>query len=290
MGINTNKTQAIDAHNQDFAKKVKHEKQLTDDLIDYYIQIADDYSAIYQATGEVINLGESYEQELTALLLANYRPTAKDFKYNIRNEIKPDEEEEPIPQEVEKLDNTINMAIGAYLLTRANAISPQITATAQQQLTKKTEDYIVNKALDGIVVTNSDVARDVGNDFKAWGRSHAPTVATTEIQNVAEHTKGIEANTLNSALVTQQSTKTITKRYITAGDEKVRQSHADADFQVRNENEPFTLGSGFHLMFPSDQSLGAPLKEVINCRCSSVYVLNNEIIKIVKGSIFRRKK
>lgn len=49
-------------------------------------------------------------------------------------------------------------------------------------------------------------------------------------------------------------------------DEKVRNSHIKADGQTVPINEPFIVG-GYKMMFPLDDSMGAPIKEIIGCRC-----------------------
>jgi uncharacterized protein with gpF-like domain len=51
----------------------------------------------------------------------------------------------------------------------------------------------------------------------------------------------------------------------TAGDERVRESHADMEGQQVPLGQPFVSGLGNDLMYPGDPS--APAEDVINCRC-----------------------
>lgn len=57
----------------------------------------------------------------------------------------------------------------------------------------------------------------------------------------------------------------IQRRWKTAGDGNVRNSHASMDGQKRGLNEPFISGAGARLRFPGDPNGG--LAETINCRC-----------------------
>lgn len=49
-------------------------------------------------------------------------------------------------------------------------------------------------------------------------------------------------------------------------DERVRGSHAVADMQTVPINMPFIVG-GYQMLFPTDDSLGAPASEILGCRC-----------------------
>lgn len=49
-------------------------------------------------------------------------------------------------------------------------------------------------------------------------------------------------------------------------DERVRGTHAVADMQTVPINTPFTVG-GYQMLFPTDDSLGAPASEILGCRC-----------------------
>lgn len=49
-----------------------------------------------------------------------------------------------------------------------------------------------------------------------------------------------------------------------------RETHAAAHNQVKNMDDAFSVG-GAYLMFPGDSSLGAPAREICNCRCTQVY-------------------
>ncbi len=64
------------------------------------------------------------------------------------------------------------------------------------------------------------------------------------------------------------------KSWISAGDEKVRDSHARLDAQTTKHpipiDKPFDLGRN-ELMYPWDGSLGADAGEIINCRCTVLY-------------------
>ncbi len=60
------------------------------------------------------------------------------------------------------------------------------------------------------------------------------------------------------------------KRWLTAGDARVRPAHAAAGGQVVGADEPFTVG-GFKAMFPRDPAL--PASQSVMCRCHSIPVI-----------------
>lgn len=56
------------------------------------------------------------------------------------------------------------------------------------------------------------------------------------------------------------------KRWRSHHDGLTRSTHDEADEQVVPIDEPFIVG-GYLMMFPLDNSLGAPPQEITNCRC-----------------------
>ena len=61
------------------------------------------------------------------------------------------------------------------------------------------------------------------------------------------------------------------KQWVTILDGKERNSHRKASGQTVGINEPFNIG-GYKMMHPMDDSLGAPLTEILGCRCSVRYL------------------
>jgi hypothetical protein len=59
-----------------------------------------------------------------------------------------------------------------------------------------------------------------------------------------------------------------------ADDGETRPSHAFMDGQKPDADGVFTTGDGFRLRYPTDRSLGAPAKEVIDCRCRKRISIN----------------
>lgn len=57
----------------------------------------------------------------------------------------------------------------------------------------------------------------------------------------------------------------VVRRWVTAHDDRVRDSHAAMDGQEVGMDEPFITGNGESIMYPGDPS--APPEEVIQCRC-----------------------
>lgn len=57
------------------------------------------------------------------------------------------------------------------------------------------------------------------------------------------------------------------KQWCTIMDGRERMTHAAANGQTVPINQPFYIG-GYPMMFPRDDSGGAPINEIINCRCT----------------------
>jgi hypothetical protein len=61
------------------------------------------------------------------------------------------------------------------------------------------------------------------------------------------------------------------KKWKTMGDSVVRPTHITANNQERDKDDFFEVG-GFRMQYPADGSQGAPLSEIVNCRCVTSYV------------------
>lgn len=57
------------------------------------------------------------------------------------------------------------------------------------------------------------------------------------------------------------------KQWHTIMDGRERATHAIANGQIVPIDQPFIIG-GYRMMFPRDTRYGAPVREIINCRCS----------------------
>lgn len=90
----------------------------------------------------------------------------------------------------------------------------------------------------------------------AFSESHAAAVTRTEVNAVCN------LAAIDAAYRQGKRFKT----WKTFGDLKVRPSHKAANGQRVPLDMPFTVG-GYEMMFPNDNSLGAPAGEVVNCRC-----------------------
>jgi hypothetical protein len=82
---------------------------------------------------------------------------------------------------------------------------------------------------------------------------------------------GYEAHlqAIDSGALRRQDVKRV---WSSAGDGRVRDTHAQMDGQSVSIDEPFISPSGSQMMYPGDGSLGADASEIIQCRCNVTIV------------------
>ena len=101
----------------------------------------------------------------------------------------------------------------------------------------------------------------------SYKRSEA--IARTEIMSACNYTDYI-ANLNNPYAIGLEWSATM--------DDRARLTHTRANKQKRKKGEPFIVG-GHKILFPGDSSLGAPAREVINCRCTTYSVFEGESLE-----------
>lgn len=143
----------------------------------------------------------------------------------------------------------------------------QMRAAMDMKLRDRRFDSTIEKAIDeGTSVTAEEALRMyeryVDNAVELRGEMVSRT-ETGQAVMAANHeavVQGLEK--------TGYTSEAVTRIWRTAGDGKVRDSHAEMEGQeVSGLDEPFVTGNGAQLMFPLDDSLGAPAEDIINCRC-----------------------
>lgn len=147
---------------------------------------------------------------------------------------------------------------------------------------QKMQRYI-RKVCDSIVDTTLKGQKGgLLADSKANQPRDPYAVSMDRATNVAEN----EANTIlngdeYNAAIKNGCTK---KRWTSYKDERVRADHADVDGQVVEINRPFHVGE-YMMMYPKDDSLGAGLEEIVNCRCSVEYLKSDDRLNKFKQEL-----
>lgn len=135
---------------------------------------------------------------------------------------------------------------------------------------RKVCDSIVKTTLKGRTEpseTQTQSERDHSNASKTSQNNYALSIERAT--NVAEN----EANAILNGEEYSNAVKNgcTKKRWKSYRDERVRADHADVDRQVVDISRPFRVGK-YMMMYPKDDSLGAGLEEIVNCRCSVEYL------------------
>lgn len=123
-------------------------------------------------------------------------------------------------------------------------------------ITETTRDQIKRMITDGFEkgLSNAEIADSISGLAEINSASRARRIADTEVHNSISY--GNHQAQLDSGVDK--------KKWLTSGDEAVRDSHAKLDRQIRGIDDPFSNG----LMHPGDPNGTA--SEVVNCRCVSV--------------------
>lgn len=127
-------------------------------------------------------------------------------------------------------------------------------------------DTVVRKA----IVTNTPLPADTitkitnrysDNLLKLRGETIGRTEANTAL-NQSQYEAMKQAADIGA--IDKSATQKI---WDSSGDARTRKDHLKMEGQTVGFDEPFTAPDGSRLMYPHDTSLGAPARQVINCRC-----------------------
>jgi hypothetical protein len=132
------------------------------------------------------------------------------------------------------------------------------------ETTRKKVDDIVQKALENGENTQQIKERIMG--VRGLGSLNGTTPARAETISNTEIVTASNAGSLIGAISTGLN---FDKQWLTTLDGGARDSHKDANQQRVGKSEPFRVG-GADLQFPGDPN--APAEEVINCRCTQIYI------------------
>jgi len=237
-------------------RKIKNEKRLARDLREFFRQMGDELNIRMAVTGVVPDLS-GFNRDLEAVLRANYRRTARDFKFTARDRF-------DLSRDISS--GQIDQTISTFIDRTSVQVTSQIMDTTADVARAADRDVRIQAEEDGRNLTDAETAILVGAAFFSRNRNRVETIAQTEVQNIAESSKQIEGSVLN-----EQGELETEKVWDAILDGKTRPAHARADGQRRGINDAFDVG-GERLMFPRDTSLGASAGNVIGCRCSSQLV------------------
>lgn len=124
---------------------------------------------------------------------------------------------------------------------------------------------IINNTIRNSIIKGDNInkiAKELWYNVKEMNYKGAVRTARTSITN-AENAGRLDM--LND--IKEKYDIETQKQWITAGDDVVRDSHAEIDGEICELDEEFSNG----LMYPADES-GEP-EEVYNCRCTMIYLI-----------------
>ena len=132
------------------------------------------------------------------------------------------------------------------------------------KITETTREIIRTQIAEGIRKgeTIHQHAERVRSSYSVMTPSRSMLIVRTEVINASNAASEAGAKASGAA---------VKKQWLAPRDVRVRKDHEKADGQTVSFDDPFIVG-GYQLMWSGDPSLGAPAKEVANCRCAVVYV------------------
>lgn len=187
-----------------------------------------------------------------------------------------------------QLTSTILPEIREILTDSIDATALEIETTLETTIPRVSsvyaEDWIEN-ATNRLKDVSTDVWETARNELSE-GMKEGESIEQLQarIRNVAPmsasraeriaRTEVISASNAGSYTQVKVSGLTGTKEWLATDDGRTRLSHKKAEGQKVAMNAPFNVG-GHSLMFPGDPD--GPASEVVNCRCTPVYDLDEEV-------------
>jgi 2'-5' RNA ligase len=151
------------------------------------------------------------------------------------------------------LDSTYER-IQALLLTQAGKQAERLVAGSRDVVAE-----VIQEALE-TGATVPETASLIRSQLEQIAPYRATMLARTDLIGISNGTSQVAALSIEDAPGYKQ--------WLSAGDERVRETHQEAEGQVVPNDQPFDVG-GASLFYPGDPD--GPDEEVIQCRCTLIY-------------------
>lgn len=268
--LNTNEQLRNRAALIDDRLKRGFEIKLMRQLQPVYRKIARELERHYRILGAIPSV-TAFERQIRERLLKHYKKVSGTFSRRIVKELGKPKNHKMILQSIKETAITKHNA-------QAEISAASIARTAHKDMQRELDKILKKAAQKDIVIDRKKIARQAKLALNRRSMTRLQTVAITETQNIAEHSKQNEIDWLHKhgAIIGGKNIGEMVKKkkWITILDTRTRHAHAMSDNQVVDFDKPYTV-KGQLLMYPGDTSLGASLDNIINCRCSSVIIIRS---------------
>jgi len=249
---------------RDLEKKLKLERTFNPEIKRLFSTMNRDFRVTLAANGTVPN-AEKYKPAWESALKNHYQRVQRAFS-DSADEIKA----KSIVLERKQFEELLALALLEWAEERAIQQAFFITNTNQKNMNDSVSQATQSLTEQELPIDNISIAAAASAILKRKTNGRVSGIETLETQAPAENTKLFNARVASGQRPTDAGATELQKIWRTIGDSVVRQSHKAANFQKVNMNSTFSIG-GASMRYPGDNSLGAPIEETINCRCSAVY-------------------
>lgn len=279
------------------ADKLRLEALVKPGIRKIFARAADDFRVSVARTGQSPDTAK-YRTSFESLLDEHYRRVQKSFSgavllqndvhaYSSLRQIKAAKDEDET--------HTKELIAAIFLLWREEHAPDQadiIVGTTSRDMGDAIGQARQALTEQGKPTDNRSLAATATAILKRILRGRVDLIAITETQAAAEATKAIEVSaatgvripgiptpadtsTTDSSTTRQtQQANALKKSWLDMRDKRVRHTHLEAGRTYGatpiSLDQAFIVG-GSRMMFPGDTSLGAPVREIANCRCSARY-------------------
>lgn len=272
-------------------EKRKQEERLARALKRFFSELAAAWAAVYADSGAMIDpmdMGAELSSVLEKSYLATMRLFSGKYMDQLEKQLKVAEESAPDSERAKTLGWWLDIrkranpiiadAVSFYAVTRAVEQAVQILGTTGDVIARSVAATLARIADEGLTMTNAEIASETRRIIEEYNANRLGTISETEVQNAAQTAKQMEAQTTSDVAASTAAEddefetakkQDIVKTWITMRDKSVRKPHVKAEGQQQQVKDPFIVDDEL-LMYPGDMSLGASVKNVINCRCNSV--------------------
>ena len=291
MAINVTQQEQNRQGALELADKMKLEARMAPEMRRFFRRLANDLEASILLTGGVQHTAR-YERSLEALLLTQYERTEVKFGNGLTDQLAEQEEDTVMWLVLLAIGRVLGLQSKAEVLAYIRAKTGErdaefidINAPKDAGNIGRTNNRHLQAAVAtaGVVLTErlereptrAELAKESKRQFLSTSIGRSNTIAATTTQRAAEGMKDINRQVFLGYRNGMESVQLQIPQnpgnevWVSLGDSIVRIAHILADGQLK-QNGTFTV-KGQLLKYPGDDSLGATLDNLINCRCSSIF-------------------